>query len=61
MQTITILENNFNSDKEAKEFAKFVESKGHIVDFRTDTSGNSNNTEEAQKISNQLWDEFCNA
>lgn len=56
---IIILDGNYNSEEEAKQFAEFVRARGYEVDYRENTSGVASQNYDESVLKNNLWNEFC--
>ena len=54
-----VLEGNYESPEEAKEFTKFLEKNGWVVEYCRNVSGYNSDSEEVQREVERLWDEFC--
>ena len=59
MKECKVLSGNYESPEEAKEFVKFLEKKGWVVEYIPNVEGNSNDSEEIRREIDRLWDEFC--
>ena len=54
-----VLGGNFEDPEDAKEFVKFLEKNGWVVEYIPNVEGNSNDPVEIQREIDGLWDEFC--
>jgi len=54
-----VLGGNFEDPEDAKNFVKFLEKKGWVVEYIPNVEGNSNDPEEIRREIDGLWDEFC--
>ena len=54
-----VLSGNYESPEEAKEFTKFLEKNGWVVEYCRNVSGYNSDSEEVRRETGELWDEFC--
>ena len=58
MKECKVLGGNFEDPEDGKEFVKFLEKKGWVVEYLPNVSGYDNDTEEIRRQTKELWDEF---
>ena len=54
-----VLGGNYESPEEAKEFTKFLEKNGWVVEYCRNVSGYNNDPVEIRTEIDELWNEFC--
>ena len=54
-----VLSGNYESPEEAKEFTKFLEKNGWVVEYCRNVSGYNNDPVEVRREVERLWNEFC--